>query len=271
MASEPVTGWLRDEEDYDYLHNQGVVFSVQPLLYGAPDEFDADPIITTENQSAMSSCTGHGESSGIEGCFWIAAGGDKSNRPKQFSRMFAYIEGQRESGFIGRDQGASIAGVVQASAKVGCCLESTYPYPSRYTTSIPQGAYAEAAKYKIRSHSNLRSYEEIMAYQQSGLGPIVIGITWTSALANSTGVISVRDTKGRGGGHCVLLWGWDKNGRIRLHNSHGTAWGQNGKAWVEVDAVKSWLSSGSAEFIGISDLSGVDVQRPMVCDYGDGL
>lgn len=271
MASEPVTGWLRDEEDYDYLHNQGVRFAAEPLTFGAPDEFDADSIIATENQSAMSSCTGHGASSGVEGCYWIAAAGDKTARPRQFSRMFAYLEGQREGNMLGRDNGATIAGVVQATIKVGCCLESTFPYPARYATQVPQEAYAEADDYKIRSHSNLRSYGDVMAYQQAGHGPVVIGISWTAALANSTGVIGLRDVKGRGGGHCVLLWGWDKRGRIRLHNSHGTQWGDKGRAWVDVDAVKYWVESGQGELIGISDLSGVDVQRPMVCDYGEPL
>jgi len=271
MASEPVTGWARDEEDYEYLHNQGVEFAAAPLTFGAPEEFDADAIIATEFQAAQSSCTGHAESSGLEGCCWIAAGGDKSDRPRQFSRMFAYLEGQRECGMLGRDNGATIAGVVQASAKLGCCLEATFPYPARYATRVPQEAYAEAGTYKIRSHSNLRSYSEVLAYQQAGQGPIVIGISWTAALVASTGVITLRDVKGRGGGHALLLWGWDKNGRIRLHNSHGTQWGDKGKAWVDVDAVKYWADSGQAELIGISDLSGVDVQRPMTCDYGDGL
>lgn len=271
MANEIATGWLRDEEDFDYLHNQGVEFSAQPLLFGAPEEFDADSIISVEMQAAMSSCTGHGQSSGIEGCYWIAAVEDKSQRPKQFSRMFAYIEGQRECGMLGRDAGATISGVVQASRKVGCCLEATFPYPAKYTTRVPQTAYSEAVKYKIRSHSNLRSYDEVLAYMQAGHGPVVIGISWTSALANSNGSISLRDVKGRGGGHCVLLWGWDKNGRLRLHNSHGTGWGDGGRAWVEIDAVKYWADSGDGELIGISDLSGVDVQRPMICDFGEGL
>jgi C1A family cysteine protease len=265
MADEITDGfWLKSLEDLAFLHGQAIEYQVRNILFGAPAELLTDDIIQTENQSVQSSCCGHGGTAGLEASYWIKEGQQPGKKPIQFNRQFLYIESQKLCGMFGRDQGSTISATVKAAMQGGCCLEDTAPYTGRYVTKFSQACYTEAAKYKLQSHSVLKSYEAVLNYQQTGLGGIVIGVAWTNALANSSGSIQLRDVQGRGGGHCVCLFGYDKNGRIRLHNSHGTQWGDNGHAWVDPEAVDYWCKNPNCEVIGVSDLSGVEPQRKLI-------
>lgn len=262
----PMTGWLSTGEDRDYLRNQGLVFA-PARRFGAPAEFDTRSIIAVENQSNTNSCVGHGTSSGMEACAWIAAGAAGDAPPDQFSRWFAYRVAQQQSGITG-DNGATISGAAQAMKSIGCCHESTWPFPGRYVKPIPQAATAEANQFKIAVHTSLEAYQSVFDFMSGGFGAVVIGIAWTSRLANNTsGVIELNDVQGRGGGHCVLLWGWskrvDSQGRhyIWLHNSHGKGWGNGGRAEVSPECIDFWGRSRNNEMIGFSDLSGFDKPR----------
>lgn len=273
MANEYPTGWAMESEDTSYLRDQGIVFSSPGLLAEPPDEFDTRQIITVEDQQQTSSCVGHGTSSMMEACAWIAAA-NTSNfvAPEQFSRWYAYLVAQKESGLFGRDQGATISGAIQAMKSGGCCRESTLPFPGRYVTRIPREATAEAANFKIRSHTSLRDYSSVFNFMANGFGGIDIGITWTSRLANNRGVVELADVKGGGGGHCVLLWGWskrvDSSGRhyLWLHNSHSKAYANGGRTEVAPGVIDFWGQGRSSELIGGSDLTGFDKPRRIVPD-----
>lgn len=262
----PQTGWLRDEENRDYLRKQGTAFN-PPQLFGAPEEFDTRAIIAVENQSATSSCVGHATSSCIEACAWIAAQLAGDQPPDQFSRWFAYLAAQRQGGMLGRDDGATISGAAEAMKLGGCCKEITLPFPGKYIKTIPAAAIIEASHFRIRTHASLPTYQRVFDFMAGGFGGVVIGVAWTSRLANSTGVVEVNDVKGQGGGHALLLWGWSKRvdaqGRhyVWLHNSHGKSWGNGGRVEVSPEAIDFWGRSQNNELIGLSDLSGLDTPR----------
>lgn len=264
--TELQTGWIRQNEDKQYLHKAGLVCG-SAILGDIPEEFDTRPIINVEFQANTNSCEGHALSSLIEGAAWIASNNGDFIAPEQFSRWFAYLQAQKQGGFFGSDQGATITGGIQAAKLVGCCKESTLPFPGRYVTKIPAAAMTEAAQFKLRSHANITDYDSAFAFIANGFGGINIGVTWTSRLANSRGVIELADVKGQGGGHALLLWGYskrvDSRGRkyIWLHNSHGKSWGNGGRAEVAPDVIDWWGQNRSAEMIGGSDLSGFDTPR----------
>lgn len=264
-----LTGWARESEDVDYLRRQGLPFA-PARRFAAPVEFDTRSVIAVENQGNTSSCVGHGTSSAMEACAWIAAGATGDAPPDQFSRWFAYRVAQQQTGITG-DNGATISGAAEAMKRVGCCHESTFPFPGRYVKPIPQAAVAEAGQFKIATHTSLESYQAVFDFMSGGFGGVIIGITWTGRLANSTGVIELNDIRGNGGGHCVLLWGWSKRrdtqGRnyVWLHNSHGKTWGNGGRAEVAPDVIEAWGRSRNNEMIGLSDLSGFD--HPRTIDF----
>ena len=264
--AEVQLGWLRDAEDKNYLHKGGLKFAAPPLG-NIPDEFDTRSIINVESQGQTNSCVGHALSSLFEANAWIAARNGELEAPDQFSRWFAYLQSQKFGGHFGADQGASITASIQAAKEVGCCKETTLPFPGRYVKTIPGSAIEEAGEFKFGSHADMRAYDPLFSYIAGGFGGIIIGVTWTSRLANSRGVIELADVKGQGGGHALLLWGYskrvDSRGRkyIWLHNSHGKSWGNGGRAEVAPDVIDWWGQNRSAEMIGGSDLSGFDTPR----------
>jgi C1A family cysteine protease len=269
------TGWARDLENTEYLRKGGLRFAAPQLLGDVPEEFDTRPMINTENQLATSSCVGHATSSCIEACAWIAAKEANEAVPEQFSRWFAYLQAQKQGGMLGRDNGATMSGAAQAMKLVGCCKESTLPFPGRYVTTIPRGALDEASQFKIRSHASLSNYKQVFDFMAGGFGATIIGVAWTSRLANSTGVVELADVKGQGGGHALCLWGWskrkDEQGRhyLWMHNSHGKTYGNNGRVEVAPSAVDFWGASRNNEMIGLSDLTGFDRPRVLVPDISE--
>ncbi len=241
----------------------------------APKSFDPRSWLKIENQGSMGSCVGHAESTVGELVHWIKSGG----KIRQFSRMFCYLTAQKRSGFFGRDQGAAVSGAVKAAETDGFCQEETFKYTGYYTTKIPQAAITEANQHKMMTHALIRSYSDAYAYLASGIGGIIIGINWTSGLANNrSGLITLSNSRGGTlGGHSLALGGYveeeDSKGRkkIILINSHDTSWGNKGSAEVDPDVIDAWTNEGQAEFYGQSDLELYDQQTSRLVDFGDVL
>ena len=259
----------------------GASGSARMFIYTAPrmdipKSFDPRSYLEMEFQAAMGSCTRHMAS----GCFELdgywASGGKK--KTPQHSRMMAYLGAQKMSGFFGRDQGASIAGAVEWLVKEGLCLESTFPYPGRYTTNIPQAALAENGKYKAHSHSPLRSYQLVWGWLSNLMGGVCVGITWTTKLANCSGIVtpdtlnySRRDVLG---GHAVLFGGWSErkttDGRnyIWMVNSHGVEYGNRGCVEWHPEAIDKICESNENDLYGVTGATSYDVPRRIVGDWG---
>jgi hypothetical protein len=261
-------GWRKDIEDRQKLHSTAAKFAFRAPA-APPPVIDHRSWLKVENQGPVGSCAGHAGSSVAEVCNWIKSGG----KVRQFSRMWCYLMGQKHCGLFGRDVGASIGGVVEALMQDGVPQESTFPYPGRYVTAIPQAAVTEAAPHKMGSHAVMRSYDDVFAFLASGIGAIEIGIDWTSSLANNTTGVIESVSGGSYGGHA--LGGYsdrrDRQGRqyIWLVNSHGTGWGNQGWAEVAPDVIDQWIRTSDFEFIGMSDLAAYDENTNRLVDFGD--
>lgn len=207
------------------------------------------------NGIGVHNCAGHARSTVMEYINWI----DTRGQVIQLSRMYAYLTAQMESGISG-DQGATISGAMQAAKRRGCCLETTFPYPGRYTPTIPQAAHAEAKDHKLKNHAVLRDYSQCFNFLASGVGGIEIGIPWTSTLANNrTGVIESAGGQTYGG-HALAIIGYtkrkDRQGRqyLLMFNSHGRQWAANGVAEIAPTLFDRWGQDRYSEMIGASDL-----------------
>lgn len=247
-------GWLGDEEDRAFLAETSYEFFGAPEGFTAPRTIDND-WIQCEDQKSVGSCAGHAISSCLEICnYYDTAGGIV-----QISRMYCYLMGQRESGISG-DRGATISGVVASAMKHGAPLESTFPYPGRYVTTIPEAAHNEARGHKLLKHTKLRSYQEVFDYLATGTGAVIIGIPWVESLVNSKGRIEAATGRSYGG-HALAITGYtsdalDNKGRPYpiMQNSHGTAWGKGGRAIVAPHLFDAWGRDQYSEMIGVSDL-----------------
>jgi hypothetical protein len=180
--------------------------------------------------------------------------------------MYCYLQNQAACGLLGADQGATIDGSVRAALQTGFALEETFPYPAQYQTSSPPAATAEGRLHLIRSHSVLRSYDEVFAWLSSGVGVVLIGVPWLSGMTRVGAKMDRDDLRGSNlGGHAMVLHGYggpgpepvvDGDGRpyVVLENSHDTTYGDGGFTLVTPRVVDYWTSSG-ATLIGISDMT----------------
>lgn len=262
-------GWLHEREDREYNERVSVPLS-QELKFTAPEEIDPRPLLSIEQQGAMGSCTGNSMSTILEYLQVIQSGGGVETI--QFSRAFCYRVGQIVAGIIG-DQGCSISACCQGAKQYGVCTEAAFPYPNpvdyRSIRDVPQSAFDEAKPHPVKNTSRMKTYDDIFRWIASGVGAVQIGIPWTQELAqNRNGIINA--SRGQVlGGHALAFVGFikdvDSKGRhpIIMINSHGLGWGNKGTAVIAPFMIDKWLSDGTSEFIGLTDLAKYDQAGPL--------
>lgn len=245
----PTMGYVHDKEDLPFLHRRSLLLSQLPKAFSAPRSVSHRAWRKVEDQAQMSSCVGHGLSSGCEVLHYIDTSGQSI---VELSRMYAYRTSQICSGITG-DNGATISGAAKAARDYGLCLEKTMPYPSRYVTSIPPQAEEEGKKHPVLEHSVMQSADECYNWIGSGLGFILIGVPVHESLMNCDGELT--RLAGRiVGAHCMVLHGYFEDGDFDLENSWGVRWGNNGFAKVRRSIVDQWCRDPQSEVIAFSDI-----------------
>lgn len=219
----------------------------------------AEELANTEDQKQVNSCGGHGGTTAFERAYEI----DQGVRV-QFSRMYLYLRGKAQDGIRG-DNGMTISGGVKQLRERGCCLESTFPYPGRYVQSIPTGADAEAAKYKLGAAVDVTASGDVNEFAQRflghNMGALYNGCSWTDAFSNPVnGVIERWATPtSRDGGHAWALVGLSPRQDSRgyhyywLANSWGVSWGRRGFAELAPEAFAGMCAHRWTEAMALSN------------------
>jgi C1A family cysteine protease len=262
-------GWRQDLEDHAWIDANQLHFDAHKFrAVKVPASIDPRPHIHIKDQQQLGACSGFSRSTCEEVLNWIATQGDKT----VLSAMYAYLTNQKCCGCFGKDNGATIAGSIQAAAQYGICLDSTFPYTGKYSTKFPANAQTEGQKHLVKSHTTLSSYNDGFQYLATGTGVIQIGVPVGDAFQNCSGTFTVQDAQqdmsNPEGGHALAIVGYvsqkDSQGRnyLILVNSWGTSWGSNGTCLIDPAAFDLWASTndGSCEVAGLSDLEA----------YGDG-
>lgn len=232
-------------------------------LFSAPEEMDPRAYHRVEHQGQQGACQGHALTSVVEHCYHIATG-----EVIHFSRQYGYVGAQKIDGIRG-DRGSTIHGGMKLATTRGLCREELWPYTGRYVVNPPNSTwndlYADASRYVIRSHSVLRTYQQVFDYLASGIGAVEIGVSW--GVPNSP---VVERYTASGGGHAVAFMGYskrrDSQGRkyLWLLNSWGQTWGNKGWAEVSPAVVDSMGRAAYTVMIGMSDLDGEGIApRPV--------
>jgi C1A family cysteine protease len=282
-----VGGYLIEQEDRQFLSSTS---SDARLLRMGDTPAMVDPrkhllwdqgFLQVENQGSIGSCQGASLTENAEFCYTLLTG-----RVLQFSKMFSYIESQKANN-IRTDSGSTLSGGTKASKESGFCPQSIAPYPSRYPgwSWVTDAMKAEAKKYKLQSHTEIKAEEAVRQYIGSGIGIVQIGISWNRSMTPDGNGCIKSFSAGGGGGHAVVFCGYAPDATVGqrstkgywylLKNSWGTRWGINGFAWVDPSAIASMLRHQWTVFVGRSDMKGDDLQpRPLPIDFtkpGQGL
>jgi hypothetical protein len=93
---------------------------------------------------------------------------------------------------------------------------------------------------------------ETAAHHLMAVGPVVFGTNWYDSMfdPDKKGYLTIKPTAQLAGGHAYRIVGVNdayKNpdgsvGRLRMVNSWGKSWGQNGRAWMSSETVNRLLS-----------------------------
>lgn len=99
-----------------------------------------------------------------------------------------------------------------------------------------EGTSVLAGAKVMQQYGLIRTYRWAFGLQDTidsilTIGPAVLGINWYDGMYYTRG--DRLEVSGRlVGGHCLLALGYDPKQGIRLQNSWGTGWGDNGLAWI---------------------------------------
>lgn len=270
MTINVFTGYPIELEDREALRSSATD-AVLLMLGDVPIRMDprssalgSQGFLQVEDQQQQGSCQGQSLSDCGEFSHTFATG-----EVIQISRQYAYIASQVENN-IRTDSGSTLEGGTRAFKK-GFPLESVAPYTgNRYPGwgYITQ-AMRDAAVYKLNSHTEIKSAEQVKQFIGSGIGIVQIGITWGNEMTpDSQGCI--RSFSGRGGGgHAVVFCGYvpdsDVGARssagwwLLLKNSWSKRWGKSGYAYVDPRACDQMLAHRWTSMYGRSDM---DSPRP---------
>ncbi|MEL6725008.1 MAG: C1 family peptidase [Pseudomonadota bacterium] len=241
VTNEMGTGLIPlSDEEYDALEER------DPLLRGALPEFvDLSSFFPDPgHQGAQGSCVGWAVGYALK--TYQEAKETRAVRPaedRHFSPSFVF-----NSIKVGDDcnAGSRITDALEFIQTTGAVSMYDFPYVEEECPAPPEDLLDRGEDYQIKSFNRLER-GDLFAIQEalSNEKPVVAGMyvypsfqTW-----NGDGIYEHSpDTERRKDYHAVTIVGYDdEREAIRLINSWGTGWGDEGYAWVSYDAAEKLI------------------------------
>ena len=196
-----------------------------------PEEFELQ-MRGIKNQGSVGSCVAHSIAETIEYHHFI-----QNDKKDKMSTGFIY--GNRR-GSLYTGTGMIVRDALKAAMNEGDCTNSEFSQNVEVPKAIElfeasydklkESAYPNRISkfYRLNNANEIKS--ALMTY-----GPVVFAITWYSDSKVVDGVlISSRETNLACGGHCMVIYGWDRRG-CKIQNSWGVGWGDRGNAILPYD------------------------------------
>lgn len=236
-------GWAIERENFGLLEQHGV--DAELVLQRYADAFPqfnttADPlgVLKVFDQGQQGSCQGNALAQVFSICYFLATG-----RHETFSRAAGYYLAQQKDGIRG-DQGSTLSGGQWVATQHGMCLESDWPYPSRYNPAMPSTAQGKFT-FKLQTTKPFKDVDSIVSWLGRGL-PIQTGLDWSSSCDREV----VDNYRPGGGGHSTVFWQLKPNGNIININSWGSRWNGDGCHEWTIDSIRRTLQSRWTTYIG---------------------
>lgn len=227
-------GWKRDIKDsrdhnYAAAHRRkaAAILPSVDLEPAFPPCFD---------QGDLGSCTFNG----IGGVFaYVSKRQSTKNVSTIISRLMGYYGERYLEGTVDSDSGAAIRDGIKVLADSGVCREDIWPYEiEKFTQSPDDAAVKDAVLHKAAVYQRVQvNVLDVMTSLSQNL-PIVFGFSVPESFEDEsvarTGIMPLYNpNESIIGGHCVVIVGYDQAKQIlKVRNSWGTEWGQNGYFWM---------------------------------------
>ena len=260
-------GWLPDLpdfRDYDETHPKMSGFFNKKRM-SSPTPIDDSYLISeehfspVEDQENISSCTAHA-GIGLMEYYQKRTTGKFLN----MSRLFLYKTTRNLMKQTG-DEGAYLRSTMQALVLFGCPPENYWEYDvTKYDDEPPAFTYSFAKEFQTLNYIHLDKppiqssdlLYKVKLFLKFNL-PMMFGFTvYRSSYPENLGEIPYPSSNDSvTGGHAVIAMGYDDNktinhpdgsqtkGAIKIRNSWGTAWGENGYGWLPYKYIESGLTA----------------------------
>jgi hypothetical protein len=111
-------------------------------------------------------------------------------------------------------------------------------------TTVRGAAKALKARGLIASYRWAYTAADVVDFVLS-TGPVVIGVDWSEAMSEPVRGDWIKPGGASLGGHAVLVIGADARGkRVRILNSWGASWGDDGRVWLATQDLDALLAKG---------------------------
>ncbi len=232
-------GWQRDLPDFRDL-------KFKPS-YGALKAIPAKADLTkvkgyfdAYDQLQLGSCTGNAIAAALQYDALI----QKQPLAEPPSRLFIYYNERVIENTVNSDAGAQIRDGIKVVSKMGAPAESLWPYSDdakTFKTKPSKAAYDGGLKDIAVTYRRI-ARDASLSQMRAAIGvdkrPFVFGFSvyesFESAEVAASGIAPMpSSTEQLLGGHAVLAVGYDdKKKLMKVRNSWGTGWGQNGHFWL---------------------------------------
>lgn len=200
-----------------------------------PEEFTLVPP-KVKNQGAVGSCVAHA----------IAETVEYHNREQEKTNTLmstGFIYGNRRNS-LNKSSGMFIREALSNTCKYGTTTQKEFFENAEVPKAInlfeerfdelKDKAFPNRLSTYFRLISDADIKHALMNY-----GPVVFAMTWREGIhVDSKGILQVDPTRKATGGHCMIIYGWTKDG-WKIQNSWGVKWGNKGYAILPFDAKKS--------------------------------
>lgn len=208
-----------------------------------PETFELDAV-TVKDQGNTGSCVAHALSSVVE-----YHNARQENNKETFSTEFIY--GYRPQGYyVG--SGMYIREALKTINKLGDCYTFDCPGNHEYDKAMKNineqldNLTDKAYPHRITQYVRLNNVDDIKSALMD-YGYVVVSMKWHANYKLKNGVYTYPENDSTRGNHCVIIYGWNKDGWL-VHNSWGKYWGKQGKfivpftfewneAWAVIDTI----------------------------------
>ena len=173
-----------------------------------------------------------------------------------------FIYGNRKNSLY-KGSGMVTRDALKAIMTYGDCINSLFPQNIEVPAAITkfEEHYEDLKDFalpnRISQFYRVSTINEIKSALVND-GPVVFVINWYDDIKLDKSYILTSSRKKATGAHCMVIYGWDKNG-WKFQNSWGTGWGNKGRAILPYDFP---ISEAWGVVDNITDENQDDIKKP---------